>query len=575
MLERIAASLLNDSLARAVGSGEIALSDHPEIVMERPKSEAHGDFATGICMTLARDARRPPRKLAELLIANIEDPEQILERAEVAGPGFINLTFRREAWFARLQEVRERGATFGQTNAGGNQRVLLEFVSANPTGPLHVGHGRGAVVGDVLGNVLAAAGFDVTREYYINDIGKQMRHLGASLYHRYRELLGIDEPYPPDCYQGDYILDIAKDFLARHGETLRDADYEGDEAAGKVFRDFIHRAIQDDIHDDLREFGIEFDNWFAESSLYDDELVYGLLDELERKGHIYTDEQTGARKFRTSGFGDDEDRVIIRDNGVPTYFASDVAYHANKFARGFDVLIDIWGADHHGYIPRMRAGLGALGHPQEAFEVLLIQFVNLVRDGVPVSMSTRKGTFVDLRKVREEVGKDAARLFFIMRRPDSQLDFDLELAKRASMDNPVYYVQYGHARICSILRKAEEAGYAVEDYHAEMCAALELPEELELTRKILAYPGLLESCALNREPHHIVFYLQDLVKTFHGYYTRHKHTAKIVSGDPSKRQARLLLVDCLRIVLRNALSLLGVSAPERMYLNEAEEESAP
>lgn len=564
MLDRVAQKILEDTFDECRRSGALPLAETPEIAIERPKREEHGDFATNVCLSLARPLKRKPRDIADLVVQNVVDPDGLLEAIEVAGPGFINLRFRRDVWFSALAQVREADEAWGRSDAGRGRRVMIEFVSANPTGPLHVGHGRGAVVGDLLASVMSTAGFDVTREYYINDVGKQMWHLGASLYHRYRALCGVDEPYPDTCYQGEYVWDFARLLHAEVGASLKDADYAGDEAIGERFRRYVSDRVLDDIREDLAAFNIHFDNWFAESSLYADGKVYGLLDELERKGHMYTDE-TGARKFRTTAFGDDDDRVVIRENGVPTYFASDIAYHNDKFERGFETLIDVWGADHHGYIPRMKASLAGMGHDPAALEVVLVQLVNLLRDGQPVKFSKRAGNIVDLRFLRDEVGPDAARFFFIMRRHDSQLEFDLDLAKSQSLDNPVYYVQYGHARIASIIRKAADAGHAVPGYRPEMVRALRLPEELALARQALAYPGIIEGCAIGREPHHVVFYLQDLIKTFHGYYTRYKHAEKIVSDDPEKRDARLFLVDCVRIVLRNALTLLGVSAPDRMY----------
>jgi len=564
MLDRLARKILEDTFAECRRTGALPLEGIPEFSLERPKRQEHGDFATNVCLSLARTLQRSPREIADVVVRSVVDPDGLLESAQVAGPGFVNLRFRRDVWFDALAPVPAADTAWGCTEAGGGRKVLLEFVSANPTGPLHVGHGRGAVVGDVLGRVMAMAGYDVTREYYINDVGKQMWHLGASLYHRYRALCGVEEPYPDTCYQGEYVWEFARQLQGEVGDSLRDADYAGDEATGERFRRYVSDRVLEDIRADLEAFNIRFDTWFAESALYAAGKVYGLLDELERRGHMYKDE-TGARKFRTTAFGDDDDRVVIRENGVPTYFASDIAYHHDKFQRGFETLIDVWGADHHGYIPRMKASVAGMGHDPNALEIVLVQLVNLLKDGQPVKFSKRAGNIVDLRFLREEVGADASRFFFIMRRHDSQLDFDLGLAKSQSLDNPVYYVQYGHARIASILRKAAEAGHGVPAWRPEMASALRLPEELELARQVLAWPGLIEGCALNREPHHVVFYLQDVIKTFHGYYTRYKHTEKIVSDDPEKRDARLFLVNCLRIVLRNALGLLGVAAPDRMY----------
>ena len=572
MLDRIARQILTDTLQHCADTGALALETLPDVTVERPKKVEHGDYATSVAMTLTKALRMNPRVIAQAIVDGIQDPDGLLESVDIAGPGFINLRFRRAVWYGHLAQVAEADADWGKTTAGEGHKVLVEYVSANPTGPLHVGHGRGAVVGDVLSRVLKAAGFDVAREYYINDVGRQIWHLGRSLYCRYRELLGIEEPFPEDGYKGDYVRDIAQDYLDEHGEADRDADY-GDEETALRFQTYIKERILTLIKEDLEGFGIAFDRWYRESTLYAEDKVHALLDELEERGHVYTDEETGARKFRTSAFDEKEDdRVLIRDNGIPTYFASDVAYHHDKFNRGFRTLIDVMGADHHGYIARMRASMTSLGHDPDALEFLLVQFVRLVEGGEEKKMSTRAGVGVDLKEVREKVGRDAARFFFIMRKADAQLDFDLELAQKASMDNPVYYVQYGHARICSILRKAAEAGYSVPAYRPEMADALKLPEELEIARRVLDYPAMVESCALNRETHHIVFYLQDAIKTFHSYYTRHKRTAKIVSDNPLERDARLFLVDSLRIVLRNALDLLGVTAPERMYSPADEDE---
>jgi len=431
----------------------------------------------------------------------------------------------------------------------------VEFVSANPTGPLHIGHARGAVVGDVIANILAASGYEVNREYYINDAGNQMFNLGRSVLSRYRELAGQTVAFPENGYQGDYIRDIAREILHRDGPVHLDRK---EEEAIPLFTDYAAGTILEEIKEDLRDFGVVFDVYFSERELYRDNGVENLLVKLEEQGFIYREE--GTRWFRTTAFGDEKDRVVVRQNGDPTYFAADIAYHRNKFDRGFHWVIDIWGADHHGYIPRMQAGIQALGLEKEALQVVLVQLVNLLRAGVPVAMSTRSGEFVTLKEVVDEVGRDAARYNFLMRRSDSHLDFDLEVAKKQSNENPVYYVQYAHARICSILRLAEERGYDRPSFGQIDGRLLALPEEMALVKTATHYPEVVEGAAKNLEPHRLTFYLNDLAALFHSYYNK----CKVVSDDDRLTAARLYLVLAVRQVLRNGLGLLGVSAPEKM-----------
>ncbi|MEK7243086.1 MAG: arginine--tRNA ligase, partial [Thermodesulfobacteriota bacterium] len=443
-----------------------------------------------------------------------------------------------------------QGDRYGSSDLGKGRRVQVEFVSANPTGPLHIGHARGAVVGDVVANILAAVGYQVFREYYINDAGNQMDNLGKSVLLRYRELLGGTAEFPEGCYRGDYIRDLASELLKRDGEKHLVQD------AAKVvplFTDYAAGAILEGIKEDLRTFGVVFDLYFSERELYRDEGVEKLLRDLEEKGFIYREGE--ALWFRTTAFGDEKDRVVVRQNGAPTYFAADIAYHRNKFLRGFETVIDIWGADHHGYIPRMSAAVQALGHEKEALKIILVQLVNLLRDGKPAAMSTRSGEFVTLREVVDEVGRDAARYNFLMRRSDSHLDFDLELAKRQSNENPVYYVQYAHARICSILRMAAERGVAAPAAGEADVSLLRLPEETDLIKAITRFPEVVEGAARTLEPHRLTFYLNDLAALFHSYYKSNK----VISEDGALTGARVFLVRSLLTVLKNALKMLGVS----------------
>jgi arginyl-tRNA synthetase len=525
------------------------------VELEIPKMAQHGDYATNIALSLTRILKRKPREIAAEVLANLRDPDQLLERTEIAGPGFINLFLKPTAWKLILQEILSRPDSYGQQTWGAGKRVQVEFVSANPTGPLHIGHGRGAATGDVLASILAACGYQVEREYYINDAGNQMDTLGRSLYYRYQQLLGEVLDFPENHYQGDYMLDLARDFLQEHGNRYRGVPLE---EVLQLFTRFAGRRILDGIREDLRIFGVSFDNWFSEQSLHDRDVIRSTIRDLEAGGYVY--EQDGARWFHSTAFGDEKDRVVIRANGINTYFASDLAYHRNKYDREFDLVIDIWGADHHGYVARMLAGVEALGRNRGDLQIILVQLVNLLRGGKPVAMSTRAGEFVTLREVIDEVGKDAARFIFLTRRSDSQLDFDLEMAKMQSNDNPVFYVQYAHARLCSIFEVARERGIAFNEQTPGGLELLATPQEVELIKLLGEYPEVLASSARHLEPHRLPYYLNEVVATFHSYYNQNR----IIGDDPELTQARLFLAAATRTVLRNALQLLGVNAPEKM-----------
>ena len=524
-----------------------------DILLEVPKNPEHGDFATNLAMTLAKAERKAPRQIAEAMCAHLRD-NRLFDSVEIAGPGFINFRLAADYWYQVLEQINRLQGDYGKSAVGGGTRIQVEFVSANPTGPLHIGHGRGAVVGDALASVLQAAGFDVQREYYVNDAGNQVQTLGRSILLRLRELLGEQIVFPKDGYQAEYVRELAAALREAKGDLAGVPEEEAIETCAR----FGVAEVLKWIDTDLRAFGIRFDNWYSEKSLYDRDMVEQELAKLKEKGLSY--EADNALWLRTTEFGDDKDRVLIKSDGSYTYFASDVAYHMEKFDRGFDRVIDVWGADHHGYIPRMKAMLAGLGHPPEDLEVLLIQMVNLLRDGKPYIMGKRSGNFITLREVIDEVGCDACRFFFLMRRCDSQLDFDLELAKQQSSDNPVYYVQYAHARVCSINRNAEEAAIPLPQREEVDCRKLVLPEELALIKQLARFPESVVGAALHYEPHRVIFYLQELAAQFHSYYNRQR----VLVDDSATTQARLYLVNSVRIVLANALTMLGVSAPEQM-----------
>ncbi|TWI68506.1 arginyl-tRNA synthetase [Desulfobotulus alkaliphilus] len=543
--------MIEKAIDRAFGAGSLLSREFPAFDIEVPRAEAHGDFSANIAMVGAKTQKMPPRKIAEILLFHMEDTSGILEKKEIAGPGFINFYLKPSAWLPVVQRVLEAGNTFGRVDEGKGRRVQVEFVSANPTGPLHVGHGRGAVVGDAMAAILSACGYAVEKEYYINDSGRQIRTLGNSVWLRLKQIRGESLEFPEDCYQGDYIRELALEAKDRFPE-LAGAD---DEKGVALCARFAADSILAGIREDLEAFGVVHDQWFSEQSLYDSGTVDAVLKELEASGVVY--EMDGAKWFKTTDWQDEKDRVVVRNNGITTYFASDIAYHKNKFERGFDRVIDVWGADHHGYIKRIKAAVGATGTDPERFQVILVQLVALLRNGQPVAMSTRSGEFETLKAVVDEVGKDAARFFFLMRSYETSLDFDLELAKKKSNDNPVFYVQYVHARIASILRKAAE-----EKIHEDMnqLFLLQEPEEIALMKHLARFPETIALSGANLEPHRVPFYLMELASAFHTYYNRHK----VLGEDAAMSSARLVLIRSVQQVIRNGLVLLGISAPEEM-----------
>ncbi|MGC2029662.1 MAG: arginine--tRNA ligase [Steroidobacteraceae bacterium] len=557
------------------------------VEVENTRDAQHGDFASNLAMRLAKATRQNPRKLAEALVGRLPSSPAVA-KVEIAGAGFINFFLATDAYHAEIGKVLREGRRYGRSTAGGGRSVQVEFVSANPTGPLHVGHGRHAAFGATVANLLEAVGWRVEREYYVNDAGRQMEILAVSTWLRYLEQCGERVAFPANGYRGDYIAAIGERLFAAEGLGLRhgaaeifknlppDEPQGGDkdahidaliararaligEAAFRRVLDLALGEILGDIREDLREFGVTFDCWFSERSLSDDGAVERAIDALKKGGHAYI--KDGALWFKSTDYGDEKDRVMIRENGVKTYFASDIAYVFNKLERGFDHLLYIWGADHHGYITRLRAGLAALGGPVESFEVRLVQFVSLFRGGEKAQMSTRSGEFVTLRDLREEVGNDAARLFYVMRSNDQHLDFDMELAASRSNDNPVYYIQYAHARVASVMRQLQERGLA-HDLGQGVVSLGKLAEaqELQLIKRVGAFPEIVRQCAAQRAPHTLVHYLRDLAHDFHTNYSAHQ----FIVEDAALRDARLTLAVAAQTVIRNGLELLGVSAPETM-----------
>jgi arginyl-tRNA synthetase len=552
MKETIKASIAG-AVAAAYKNGLLPSAELPVFEVEEPRIRAHGDFATNVAMTGASVYKMAPRAVADIIIRHLVDTDNVILKTEIAGPGFINFFLNINAWLPLLDAVHTRH-DFGACDLGRGRKIMVEFVSANPTGPLHVGHGRGAAVGDSLANILSFCGWQVQKEYYVNDAGNQMMTLGKSVYLRWRQSQGETIDFPDDCYQGEYIHQLAEAVAG----SVPDFTRLDEQAAIKACTVFAAGSILDGIRRDLTDFGINFDNWFSEKSLFETNAVAEALETIRKKGFAY--EADGALWFKSTEFGDVKDRVVVRNNGETTYFASDIAYHKNKFDRGFDRLVDIWGADHHGYIPRVKGAVQALGRSGDDIGVILVQLVNLLRDQKPISMSTRSGTFVTLREVFEEVGVDAARFIFLSRHYDSPLDFDLELAKKKSNDNPVYYVQYVHARISSMLRKAEETGIRKVSADEQAIARLGEVEEIDLIKAMARYPEVVRMAAMQMEPHRITFYLMDLAAGFHAYYNRHK----VLGDDPLLSMGRLYLVCAVKKIIQNGLALLGVSAPETM-----------
>jgi arginyl-tRNA synthetase len=554
--------------------------------VERARDPRHGDFATNVAMTMSRPAKRPPRQIAEMIIAAMPASE-LLTGVEIAGPGFINFRLSSAALHREIRQIHATGDDYGRNVSGAGQRVIVEFVSANPTGPLHVGHGRHAAYGATVANLLEANGYEVHREYYVNDAGRQMDILATSVWLRYLELGGETVPFPSNAYRGGYIREIAASLRDRESSRLhRPVDEifagvpadapEGDREAHidgliRNMRELLGEqdyrrvlstgldSILADIRDDLAEFGVVMDQWFSERSLTESGLVEGTITRLRQAGFAY--EKDGALWFRATDFGDEKDRVLVRENGQTTYIASDIAYHLDKRQRGFDRLLDVLGADHHGYVARVRAGLEAMGEPGDSLEVRMVQFAVLYRGGEKVQMSTRSGDFVTLRELREEVGDDAARLFYVLRSNDQHLDFDLELAKSRTAENPVYYIQYAHARISSVFRQLREKDMDwSEAAGLESLGRLTEEHEIALMTSLSRFPEIIELAAANRAPQSLVHYLRDLAYEFHTYYNAHT----FLVPDEALRNGRLTLITAVQVVIRNGLALLGVSAPDSM-----------
>lgn len=579
--------LLRHALQGLQATGALPGDLDVAITVDHTRSKEHGDYATNLALLLAKPARAKPRDLAEKLAKALPASPKVA-KVEIAGPGFINFFLTADAHTGVVREALDQGVAFGRSQAGGGKRVQVEFVSANPNGPLHVGHGRGAAYGATVANLLEAAGFNVHREYYVNDAGRQMDILAASVWLRYLELCGETLPFPANGYKGEYVYDIGAAVHRKHGDGLRHpaavilANLPPDEPQGgdkdKYVDALIGRAkellglknyrevfdtglniILADIRNDLEEFGVRYDQWYSERGLVDSGKVDAVIERLKKSGHVY--EKEGALWFRSTDFGDEKDRVVVRENGVKTYFASDIAYHAEKLERGFERVIDVWGADHHGYVPRVKAALAAIGDDPDRLDVLLVQFAILYRGTERVQMSTRAGEFVTLRELRREVGNDAARFFYVMRKCEQHMDFDLDLAKSQSADNPVYYVQYAHARIHSVFRQMKEKGFARDAARGfANLARLTESHELELLARLARYPEALEAAALEHEPHQLAQFLRELANDFHVYYNSHT----FLVDDAALRDARINLIDATRQVLANGLTLLGVSAPETM-----------
>lgn len=544
---------IKDALHDAVVKADLIEGEVPDIILETPRQKENGDYATNIAMRLTKLAKMPPRNVAEAIIAQLDKEAASIEKIDVAGPGFINITLKKDYLQDVVRTVFDKGAAYGRSDAGQQERIQVEFVSANPTGDLHLGHARGASVGDSLCNVLDFAGYDVAREYYINDAGNQIDNLARSVEARYFQALGEEMDMPADGYHGQDIIEIGQQLVEEYGDKYKNVDPK---ERYDFFRAYGLEFELNKLKNDLANFRVQFDNWFSETSLYGSGKIENALGKLRENGHVY--EEDGATWFRSTTFGDDKDRVLIKKDGSFTYITPDIAYHEDKIQRGFDKLINIWGADHHGYIPRMKAAIEALGYEKDTLEVIVSQMVQLFKDGERMVMSKRTGKAVTLRELVEDVGLDAVRYFFVMRSGDTQMDFDLDLAVSESNENPVYYAQYAHARISSILRQATEADLAASLDHLDLLTA---EHEIDLLKKVGDFPKVVADAAKARAPHRIANYIQELAATFHSFYNAEKVL------DPENRErseARLALITATRTTLANALQLIGVSAPERM-----------
>ncbi|MED4161466.1 arginine--tRNA ligase [Halalkalibacterium halodurans] len=546
---------LREEIVVAVKAAGLATDETiPEVILETPKEKAHGDFATNMAMQLARVAKKAPRLIAEELTAKLDRKRAAIEKIEIAGPGFINFFLDNSYLREMIPTVLRAESAYGETNVGKGKKVQVEFVSANPTGNLHLGHARGAAVGDALCNILAKAGYDVSREYYINDAGNQINNLALSLEARYFQALGMEKDMPEDGYHGEDIIQFGKDLAETHGDKFV---HESSEKRLAFFREYGLKRELEKIKSDLEEFRVPFDNWYSETSLYTTGKVEKTLNVLKEKGKTY--EQDGALWFRSTEYGDDKDRVLVKNDGSYTYLTPDISYHEDKFLRGFEKLINIWGADHHGYIPRMKAAIQALGYEKDQLDVQIIQMVSLFQNGEKVKMSKRTGKAVTLRDLMEEVGIDATRYFFAMRSADSHLDFDMDLAVSKSNENPVYYVQYAHARVCSMLRKGKELGLSFDE--STDLSPIASEKEYDLLKKIGEFPEVVAEAAQKQMPHRITNYVHELASTLHSFY----NAEQVINPENDEQsKARLALMKATQVTLKNALSLVGVEAPERM-----------
>ena len=551
------AKSIERALIEARDSGELSFEQLPEIALEPPKSKAFGDFTTNLAMVLASEVHKAPREVAEKIVAKLKTGDGLIEKAEVAGAGFINFTLKPDWLYDILRQIGSQGEKFGTSDVGKGTKVQVEFVSANPNGPITVAHGRGGTIGDVLASILQALNYDVTRESYINDAptSTQMQNFGKSVAARYMQVLGHDVPVPEDGYHGEYVIDIARDIVKEYGDKFLSMP---ESERVPLFTKLAEEQMLKLQRSDLEKFGIKFDVWFSEAALHESSKVGKAIELLKERG--YAHEESGALWLKSTAFGDDKDRPLVRSNGQPTYIASDAAYHLDKFQRGFEKVIDVWGPDHHGYVARTKAAVAALGCDPGRLDIIIYQAVRLLSGGEIVMMAKRTGDVVLLSELVDEVGRDAARFFFLMRSADTTLDFDLELAKQQSAENPVYYVQYAHARICSILRVAKESGISVPSAADADLSLLNHDAEIDLIKKLAELPDLIAEAGASYEPHRLTRYAQDLAAVFHKFYTE----CRVMSEEKALTGARLVLVDSTRTVLANTLSLLGISAPERM-----------
>ena len=552
-------AVLTQTITHCFKEKRLKETDLPEYVIEVPKDSEHGHFATNLPMSLASGQKRSPREIAAIIMDNLKDENNAVEKVEVAGPGFINFWIRSEEWYQALSRIIHFENDYGHNETGGGEKILVEFVSANPTGPLHVGHGRGAALGDTLCRLLSFSGYEVVKEFYINDAGQQLRMLGESIFSRFKQMEDPEYPFPENGYHGDYVQDLAKAI-----SESTDLKNLSDEAIIMTCSRKGKDVMFAEIKETLARFGVHFDRWYSESALFNSGLLRKTLETLRRENRLY--EHEGAEWIKTTEFGDDKDRVVRKKDGQYTYFASDISYHLEKYTRGFDRAINIWGADHHGYVPRVKAALMAHGIPQDWLSVMLIQLVKLWKGGKEMKMSKRAGAFVTLQELIDEVGIDAARFVFLSKNHDSSLDFDMDLVKKQDSENPVYYVQYAHARICSIFRKAEEEGISLPDGPDGFLGRLKLEQEMALIRNMAGFQAVIEDICKKLEPHRLTYYLANLAADFHRYFNLGTKIPeyRVVTQDRELCYARLFLIKAIKIVIANGLRLLGVNAPERM-----------